>query len=120
MNDSMFGVGALMGSLGRLLRHFLFAPSAARSTVPVLQAARKPVTPLRPATRPTGKAVAQAHGPTPARDRTSRSPLRIIRVIESGQAPTLTGRMIMSGRMADVCAELDRMVEREATMQPGA
>lgn len=48
-----------------------------------------------------------------------RSPLRVIRVVEPGQAPSLAGRILMSGRMADVCAELDRMVEREAAMQPG-
>lgn len=47
------------------------------------------------------------------------SPLRVIRIVESGQASALAGRILMSGRMADVCAELDRMVEREAAMQPG-
>jgi len=49
----------------------------------------------------------------------NRSPLRVIRVVEVGQPSALTGRMLMSGRMADVCAELDRMVEREAAMRPG-
>jgi hypothetical protein len=36
-------------------------------------------------------------------------PLRIVRVLEAGQAPSHVGRMVISGRMADVCAELDRL-----------
>ena len=42
-----------------------------------------------------------------------RPPLRVVRVVENGQAPLQCGRLMISGRMADVCAELDRMVERE-------
>jgi hypothetical protein len=37
-------------------------------------------------------------------------PLRVVRVVEVGQMPTQVGRMVISGRMADVCAELDRLV----------
>ena len=40
--------------------------------------------------------------------------LRIMRVLEAGQAPASVGRMVISGRMADVCAELDRLAAREA------
>ena len=36
-----------------------------------------------------------------------RPPLRVIRVKEVN--PQLAGRMVISGRMADVCAELDRL-----------
>jgi hypothetical protein len=36
-------------------------------------------------------------------------PLRIVRVLEAGQGPAHVGRMVISGRMADVCAELDRL-----------
>ncbi len=43
-------------------------------------------------------------------------PLRVVRVIEKGQPRSCTGRLVISGRMADVCAELDRLVEREATL----
>ena len=38
-----------------------------------------------------------------------RKPLRVVRILEAGQAPTHVGRMTISGRMADVCAELDRL-----------
>jgi len=36
-------------------------------------------------------------------------PLRIVRVLEAGQPAATVGRMVISGRMADVCAELDRL-----------
>jgi hypothetical protein len=51
----------------------------------------------------------------PARRNTHR-PLRTVRVMETGQAPGQVGRMVMSGRMADVCAELDRLVACEARL----
>jgi hypothetical protein len=38
-----------------------------------------------------------------------RSPKVLRRVSDSG-----TGRLVIAGRMADVCAELDRMVASEA------
>lgn len=43
-----------------------------------------------------------------------RRPLRVLRVLESGQPRAHVGRMVISGRMADVCAELDRLAAREA------
>ena len=43
-----------------------------------------------------------------------KRPLRVVRVIESGQPCAHVGRMVISGRMADVCAELDRLAAREA------
>jgi hypothetical protein len=40
-------------------------------------------------------------------------PLRVLRVVDSGHASTTAGRMVISGRMADVCAELDRLAAVE-------
>jgi hypothetical protein len=40
-------------------------------------------------------------------------PVRVVRVLEAGQARNKVGRMRISGRMADVCAELDRLAARE-------
>jgi len=40
--------------------------------------------------------------------------LRVLRITEHGEAPHCAGRMVISGRMADVCAELDRLVALEA------
>jgi hypothetical protein len=53
--------------------------------------------------------------PTPKAELTKSSPiaasnvypLRVIRVKEAN--PQMAGRMVISGRMADVCAELDRL-----------
>lgn len=42
------------------------------------------------------------------------SPLRVVRVCDTQQTPGDVGRMVISGRMADVCAELDRLAAREA------
>jgi hypothetical protein len=42
--------------------------------------------------------------------------VRVVRVQESGQSRTSVGRMVISGRMADVCAELDRLAAQEATL----
>ncbi|MCY7317429.1 MAG: hypothetical protein LH617_01645 [Ramlibacter sp.] len=44
--------------------------------------------------------------------------VRVVRVVDALQAPASAGRMVISGRMADVCAELDRMVAIEAD-RPG-
>ena len=60
--------------------------------------------------------------PTPCASPTARlSPavtrirsLRVLHVHESGQSAAGAGRMVISGRMADVCAELDRLVAIEA------
>ena len=42
-------------------------------------------------------------------------PLRVVRVIEANQPSANVGRMVVSGRMADVCAELDRLAACEET-----
>ena len=49
---------------------------------------------------------------TKSRRQTARRGLRIVREIDSEVGPDCAGRMVISGRMADVCAELDRMVLR--------
>ena len=46
----------------------------------------------------------------------SPRPLRTVRVLEADQAPTHVGRMLISGRMVDVCAELDRLAAHEAAL----
>jgi hypothetical protein len=48
-------------------------------------------------------------------ERPSR-PLRVVRVVDGSCAPTRAGRMFMSGRMADVCAELDRLAALETAV----
>ena len=41
-------------------------------------------------------------------------PLRVLRVVDSCHTPATAGRMVISGRMADVCAELERLAALEA------
>jgi uncharacterized membrane protein len=41
-------------------------------------------------------------------------PVRVVRVVDGCQAAAGAGRMVISGRMADVCAELDRLAAIEA------
>ena len=43
-------------------------------------------------------------------------PLRVLRVVEASAAPASAGRMVISGRMADVCAELDRLAASEVIL----
>ena len=59
-------------------------------------------------TTPAGKAM-------PKRPKPSR--LRVVREFDANVGPACAGRMVISGRMADVCAELDRMAQREAALQ---
>lgn len=39
---------------------------------------------------------------------------RVVRVLRTAASGSDAGRLVISGRMADVCAELDRMAAREA------
>jgi len=48
------------------------------------------------------------------------APLRVVRVCDSRSPSGEMGRLVISGRMADVCAELDRLVAREAAQQANA
>ena len=45
------------------------------------------------------------------------APLRVVRESDSALGAECAGRMVISGRMADVCAELDRMSLRAAAAQ---
>jgi hypothetical protein len=50
-------------------------------------------------------------GPAP---HAARAPLRVVRVLEPTAPRSTAGRMVISGRLADVCAELDRLAALEA------
>jgi hypothetical protein len=83
----------------------------------------QPVTPIRAA---MPRAVAGPEVPDRVATAASRRnsgvhlhrslPLRVVRTLDSGIPPGSTGRMMISGRMADVCAELDRLAATEAAM----
>lgn len=45
-------------------------------------------------------------------------PLRVVYIAEDQRPPLHTaGRMVLSGRMADVCAELDRLIDLDNQRQ---
>ncbi len=72
----------------------------------------RPVWTRRPVCTPS---VLKATPPTScARTAATTPALRILRVTESDQRVKGAGRMVISGRMADVCAELDRLAAMEA------
>ena len=49
----------------------------------------------------------------------SQRRLKVVREFDAGISPSCAGRMVISGRMADVCAELDRMAQKETIAQFG-
>jgi hypothetical protein len=115
MHQNLFAAAARFVPWSGLLRHLPQFPHLAFSRDGVHNQADTPA-----CTRPTSAPACVAR-PTPARRSTSQgatrqraSLLRVIHIMEPGTAAAPVGRLLMSGRMADVCAELDRMVEREA------
>jgi hypothetical protein len=67
---------------------------------------------VRPAcVQRTGTTSATSTGQVPAPAR----PLRVVRTVDAQQPGRRAGRVVISGRMADVCAELDRLAALEAT-----
>ena len=104
MVSSFHGLLALLAPVHRLLR------------ANVSRAERYPAAVLNNQTNGRPRSVAsQAPAATPA-CRAIRPPVRVVRIVESGETQRHCGRLMISGRMADVCAELDRMVEREAAL----
>jgi len=69
-----------------------------------------PAVPQRPAMLEPALPSVRSPAMAAARSR----PLRVVRVMEAGQPRSQVGRMVISGRMADVCAELDRLAACEA------
>ena len=139
MTTALFAVPGILAPLQGLFRWFAASTLASRSGLhrATLQGREKagPITSRANAiksipyyasqTRSRGINASQ-NGCTGAfRAQTAASPvhappvrpvLRIMRVLEAGQAPASVGRMVISGRMADVCAELDRLAAREAAL----
>ncbi len=76
---------------------FAASPAKPARQRPVLGA--RPMTCFQARTSACGNAVRGAE----------QSRLRVLREFEPGASPACAGRMVISGRMADVCAELERM-----------
>ena len=89
-------------------RFLLDAPAAAAKS----RSHAMPASALRTASQRADDGNAPSEKPVNSRV----MPLRVLRVVETGQPRSCTGRLVISGRMADVCAELDRLVEHEAAL----
>lgn len=74
----------------------------------------QPVVACPPAHRRGVQAMPQVGSAQCNRKPQARKPLRVIRVVDQGTPRTSVGRMVMSGSMAEICAELDRLAACEA------
>jgi hypothetical protein len=70
---------------------------------------RAAVCPIR---GPHARAVVEADRVPPHAVATPR-PLRIVRTVDAQRRGGVTGRLVLSGRLIDVCAELDRLAALE-------
>jgi len=113
MNVPLFAHSAVVAPLQCLARWILSRASVASSN-----AQRRPTYVNAVCSHSAAKRVAPhlAKVASAGRRPALAKPLRIVRVLEAGQARSAVGRMVISGRMADVCAELDRLAAREAAL----
>lgn len=79
------------------------------------QAARNAAVRAAPAVHLVRPGAARPQGVSAAKP-CARRPLRVVRVLDPGKPRSSHAgpRMVISGRMADVCAELDRLAAAEA------
>lgn len=100
-------------SLRVQLRTFVRGWSKETNRAPKNRPALLPANPCGPAATSTSN----THLPdSTVRAANPLRPLRIMRVQEAGQAGAASSRMVLSGRMVDVCAELDRLAACEALL----
>jgi hypothetical protein len=108
MGIALFTASGLLAPLQSLVHWFM--PPAIRTAAAVPAGRHVRATDSAAA---TGIRPARSCAPRQALAARTR-PLRVVRVIESNRLPASAGRMVISGRMADVCAELDRLAAAEA------
>jgi hypothetical protein len=105
MNFALFA-----NSLIRLTLHSLkhwFANGAAQNAMPVEPAFQRNTSFATKKVAPHALLTGATASNHPNR------PLRVVRIVDTGQSRSMVGRMVISGRMADVCAELDRLAAFE-------
>lgn len=108
MNTALFATADFFGPLQGLMRWW----SASRFPAVGTQLPKREVQSTAPELVAANDQLTRATG----RNSIVSMPLRIVRVVETGQASASVGRMVISGSMADVCAELDRLAAREAAL----
>lgn len=109
-----FALFTFEGSFGPLQAALDWLVSAAKPQPRAAAAATPTVFRGAPTKPPRAlRTPAQATGSPDERNQGSRR-LRVVRVVHV-HAPDSAERMVISGRMDDVCAELDRMAARQPT-----
>ena len=93
----------LSAPLQALAAWFSPRPRPVRGTTVRASAVRQPTRPLV-AQRLPGQGPVVLAAP---------KPLRVTRVVDASAPRAVAGRMVISGRLADVCAELDRLAAQE-------
>jgi len=107
---------SVINPLKALWRWLMAAPGQDQLTPGGLTTKPAPAAPSMPyAAQDLHHRLRQA-APAPMRRANVYRPLRMVRVMEAGQNASQVGRMVISGRMADVCAELDRLAAFEAPL----
>jgi hypothetical protein len=105
MGIAFFTFGGMFGPLHSLMGWLGHRPRRADAASPTRHAGSHASLPRACAARPA----------MPVRScEKARRPLRVVRVVDGPGAAASAGRMVISGRMADVCAELDRLAALEA------
>jgi hypothetical protein len=94
MGITLFTIEGLLGPLRQVMDWFAARPRNLHSPAKARPAGSQSAAAPRPCIRP-------------------RRPLRVVRVVEPS-ATASAGRMVISGRMAEVCAELERLAALEA------
>lgn len=111
MSIALFAISDLISPLAGLARWLL--PNTQKS--PLLARTFSPPSAVPQEALSPKASSSEASSPKQQQGMQSRL-LRVERVLESGQSPGQVGRMVISGRMADVCAELDRLAKRAAAL----
>ena len=107
-------VDAFVNDLSDLIRQ-----SALEAVADALRKGGEVAAPAPVARRPGRPAKVVEAAPVAAKPAgiTSKAPtlsrLKVVREFDSAVGPACAGRMVISGRMADVCAELDRLAQRD-------
>lgn len=111
MNVAMFFQLRCLDTFQTWLRQMVkgFSRQAATKSIVPCAYSERSSSALFPRSR-LGGATPERAGPTAL----SMRPLRVVQVREAGQSSNCVGRMVISGSMAAVCAELDRLAAREA------
>ena len=116
MNTAIFDTPNLFAPLQGLLRWLMPASAIAQDITPAFA---KAMSQVKPKAMPMSSVLRnnrfKLQSPRTRTTHPVRKPLRIVRVVEAGNSSALVGRMVMSGRMVDVCDELDRLTAHTST-----